>query len=375
MKKKLLATVLAAWCGVVSAEVVVGVSISETGNGASLGRYIANVIPLLPTEVAGESVKYIVLDDASDPTTGAKNARKLLDEEKVDVIIGSSTVPVAIAQSSVANEVKTPIITICPIPIDTAKHAYSFAVPQPIPLMVNALLDHMQAHDVKNLGYIGFSDSWGEMNYNFAKNGGQQRDITVTTDERFARNDTSVNSQVLKVVSSKPDAIFVGGAGTPAALPQIAAVDRGYAKQMYHTHGVVNRDFIRVGGKSAEGVIAPTGPVVVAEQLPADHPLKETGMAFLKQYEGKYGQGSRNAFAAYAWDAGLIIQAAIPVALKVAKPGTPEFRQALRDAIESNKEVKGTHGVYSMSPTDHYGVDERARVLVTVENGEWTIID
>jgi branched-chain amino acid transport system substrate-binding protein len=375
MKKKLLAIALAAWCGVASAEVVVGVSISETGNGASLGRYIANVIPLFPTEVAGESVKYIVLDDASDPTTGAKNARKLLDEDKVDIIIGSSTVPVAIAQSSVANEVKTPIITICPIPIDTTKHAYSFAVPQPIPLMVNALLDHMQAQEVKNLGYIGFSDSWGEMNYNFAKNGGEPRGITVTTDERFARNDTSVNSQVLKVVSSKPDAIFVGGSGTPAALPQIAAVNRGYDQQIYHTHGVVNRDFIRVAGESAEGVIAPTGPVVVAEQLPDDNPLKETGMEFLKTYEGKYGEGSRNAFAAYAWDAGLLIQAAIPVALKVAKPGTPEFRQALRDAIESNKEVKGTHGVYSMSPTDHYGVDERARVLVTVEDGEWTIID
>ena len=375
MKKKLLAIALAAWCGVASAEVVVGVSISETGNGASLGRYIANVIPLFPTEVAGEPVKYIVLDDASDPTTGAKNARKLLDEDKVDIIIGSSTVPVAIAQSSVANEVKTPIITICPIPIDTTKHAYSFAVPQPIPLMVNALLDHMQAQEVKNLGYIGFSDSWGEMNYNFAKNGGEPRGITVTTDERFARNDTSVNSQVLKVVSSKPDAIFVGGSGTPAALPQIAAVNRGYNQQIYHTHGVVNRDFIRVAGESAEGVIAPTGPVVVAEQLPDDNPLKETGMEFLKTYEGKYGEGSRNAFAAYAWDAGLLIQAAIPVALKVAKPGTPEFRQALRDAIESNKEVKGTHGVYSRSPTDHYGVDERARVLVTVEDGEWTIID
>ncbi|TFL15363.1 ABC transporter substrate-binding protein [Pusillimonas caeni] len=373
MRKKLLALLLAAWSGAVCAEVVVGVSVSSTGPGSSLGIHVANAVALLPRTVAGEDVRYVMLDDTSDPTVGARNARKLISEEKVDVIIGSSTVPVAIAQGSVANEAKIPLIAICPIPIKAAEQPYSFAVPQPIPLMVNALLDHMQAHKVKNLGYIGFSDSWGDMNYNFAKNGGEARGITVTTNERYTRNDTSVNSQVLKVVSTKPDAIFVGASGTPGALPQLAAVDRGYRQQIYHTHGVVNRDFIRVAGKSAEGVIAPTGAVVVAEQLPDDHPLKATGMEFLERYEGSYGAGSRNAFAAYAWDAGLLIQAAIPVALKTAKPGTPEFRQALRDALESNKEVKGTHAVYSMSPSDHYGVDERARVLVQVKDGEWKL--
>lgn len=373
MRKKLLAALLIAFSGTVCAEVVVGVSVSSTGSGSSLGTHVANVVPLLPTTIAGETVRYVMLDDTSDPTVGARNARKLITEENVDVIIGSSTVPVAIAQSSVANEVKIPLIAICPIPIDTAKHSYSFAVPQPIPLMVNAVLDHMQAHNVKKLGYIGFSDSWGDMNYKFAKAGAESRGITLVSDERYTRNDTSVKSQILKVVTGKPDAIFVGGSGTPGALPQLAAVDRGYDQQIYHTHGVVNRDFIRVAGKAAEGVIAPTGAVVVAEQLPDDHPLKSTGMDFLERYEGKYGTGSRNAFAAYAWDAGLLIQAAIPVALKTAKPGTPEFREALRDALESNKEVKGTHAVYSMNPDDHYGVDERARVLVEVKDGEWKL--
>jgi len=373
MRKKLLAVLLAAWTGTVSAEIVVGVSVSSTGPGSSLGAHVANVVPLLPTTVAGETVRYVVLDDSSDPTVGARNARRLITEDKVDIIIGSSSVPVAIAQSSVANEVKIPIIAICPIPIDPEQLPYSFAVPQPIPLMVDAVLDDMQDKGVKNLAYIGFSDSWGEMNYSFAKSGGEKRGITVTTDERYTRNDTSVNSQVLKIVSTKPDAIFVGASGTSGALPQIAAQDRGYQQQIYQTHGVVNRDFIRVAGSSAEGVIAPTGAVVVAEQLPDDHPLRETGMDFLERYEGEYGTGTRNAFAAYAWDASLLIQAAIPVALKTAKPGTPEFRQALRDALESNKEVKGTHAVYNMSPTDHYGVDERARVLVQVRDGEWKL--
>jgi branched-chain amino acid transport system substrate-binding protein len=179
---------------------------------------------------------------------------------------------------------------------------------------------------------------------------------------------------MLKVLATNPDAIFVGASGTPAALPQLAAQERGYRKQIYHTHGVVNPDFIRLGGKSVEGVIAPTGPVVVAEQLPAGDPLKATGMDYLKQYEGAYGAGSRNAFAAYAWDAGLILQAALPVALKATKPSTPAFRDALRDAIESGKDVKGTHAIYNMSATDHYGVDKRARVLVRVENGDWKLV-
>ena len=315
-----------------------------------------------------------MLDDASDPTTGAKNARRFAVEDKVDVIIGSSSVPVALAQGAFANEARIPFIALCPIPIDATKQTYLFAVPQPIPLMLNAVVEHMEAHKVKTVAYIGFADSWGDANYNALKNGSGPAGLEVTTNERYARPDTAVTGQMLKVLGSNPDAIFVGASGTPAALPQIAAVDRGYKKHVYHTHGVVNPDFIRVGGKSTEGVIAPTGPVVVAEQLAASDPLKATGLQFLKQYEGAYGAGSRNAFAAYAWDSGVIVQTALPVALKTAKPGTQAFRDALRDAIEAGKDVKGTHAVYNMTATDHYGVDKRARVLVKVDNGEWKLV-
>jgi branched-chain amino acid transport system substrate-binding protein len=374
MKKKLLPLLLALAAGAATAEVVVGVSVSMTGPGASLGVHVAKAVALFPKTIGGEAVRYVILDDTSDPTVGARNARRFATEDKVDVIIGSSTVPVAMAQGGVANESRIPFMALCPIPIDPAKQAFLFAVPQPIPLMVSAVVEHMQATKVKTVGYVGFSDSWGDLNYKFLKSGGAAAGIEVTTDERYARNDTSVTGQMLKVTATNPDAIFVGAAGTPAALPQLAALERGYRKQIYHTHGVVNPDFIRLGGKSVEGVIAPTGPVVVAEQLPASDPLKASGMEYLKQYEGAYGAGSRNAFAAYAWDAGLILQAALPVALKSTPAGTPAFRQALRDAIESGKDVKGTHAIYNMSATDHYGVDKRARVLVRVDNGDWKLV-
>jgi branched-chain amino acid transport system substrate-binding protein len=345
-----------------------------TGPGASLGLPTSNAFPLLPKTIGSEPVRYILVDDASDPTTGAKAVSRFASEDKVDVIIGSNTVPVAIAQGGAAGESRIAFIALCPIPIDAAKQGYVFSVAQPVPLMVAALAEHMRKNNVKNLGYIGFADPWGDLNFKAISASGTPAGITVTSNERFNRNDTSVTAQVLRVLSTSPDAVFVGGTGTPGALPHIALNERGFKKPVYNTHGVVNRDFIRVGGKSVEGTIAPTGPLVVAEQLPADHPLKQVGTDFVKRYEAAYGAGSRNAFAGYAYDAVAVITAAVPAAMKLAKPGSAEFRQAMRDSIEGVKDVRGTHAVYNMSPRDHYGVDERARVLVRVENGDWKLV-
>jgi branched-chain amino acid transport system substrate-binding protein len=372
--KRLVGIALLFWTLSSNGEITVGVSVSTTGPGTSLGVPVANTFGILPKTIGNEPVRYLLLDDTSDPTAGAKIARKFATEDRVDIIIGSSTVPVAIAQGGVAGETRIPFIALCPIPIDATKQPFVFAVPQPISLMTDAVVEHMRANNVKSVGFIGFADAWGDLTLRSITNSSQPAGIKVTSNERFARNDTSVSAQMLKIITTNPDAIFVGGAGTPAALPQIAVMERGFRKPVYHTHGVVNRDFIRVGGKSAEGAIAPTGPVVVAEQLPSDHPLKTVGMDFLKRYEAAYGAGSRNAFAAYAYDAVVIISAAVPAALKTTKPGTTEFRQALRDAIEGVKEVRGTHAVYTMTPTDHYGVDKRARVLVRVENGDWKLL-
>lgn len=157
-------------------------------------------------------------------------------------------------------------------------------------------------------------------------------------------------------------------------MPHIQLVERGYTGPIYHNHGVVNKDFIRVGGKSVEGAIAPTGPLVVADQLPDSNPLKKVGVDFTREYEKAYGSGTRNAFAGYGWDAILMLERAIPEAVKKAKPGTPEFRVALRDALESIRELVGTHAVYNLSPSNHNGTDSRARVLVKVQNGDWVLV-
>ena len=374
MKKTLFIVASLAWLASAAAEITVGVSVSTTGPGTSLGVPVSNTFGILPKTIGTEPVRYILLDDTSDPTAGAKIARKFATEDRVDIIIGSSTVPVAIAQAGVAGETRIPLIALCPIPIDPAKQPFAFAVPQPISLMTDAVVEHMRTNSVKTVGFIGFADAWGDLTFKSISASGQPAGIKVSGNERYARTDTSISAQMLRLVAGNPDAVFVGGSGTASALPHIAANERGFKKPLYHTHGVVNRDFIRVGGKSVEGALAPTGPVVVAEQLPADHPLKSVSMEFLKRYESAYGAASRNAFAAYAYDAVLVISAALPAAVKRAKPGTPEFRQAMRDAIEGVKELRGTHAVYSYSPTDHYGVDKRARVMVRVENGDWKLV-
>lgn len=361
--------------GIAAAQVSVGVVVSTTGPGAVLGIPYRNVFEILPKEIAGQPAEYVVLDDASDVTTGVRNAKKLIDENKVDVLVGSNSVPVTRAMMQVAAESKIPLISLSPIDLDATEHPWTYSVPQPIPLMMGAVLEHMKANGVSNVGYIGFADAWGESVHKALTEQSVLPDITLSSNERYQRNDVSVTTQALKMMVGKPDAIVVGGSGAPGALPHIALSERGYTGVNYNTHGSVSPDFIRIGGKLVENVVAPTGPFLFANQLPGDHPIKSVASKYLSMYDEAYGKKARSPFAGYAFDAHLLLEAAMPAARDAAKPGTPEFRQALRDALESHvKEVVGTQGVYTMTPQDHNGLDERARVLVQVKDGKWELM-
>lgn len=356
------------------ADITVGVIVGATGPGASLGIPYKSTIEILPPTLGGEKARYIILDDATDPTNAVKHARKLVSEEKVDVIIGSSSVPSAVAITDVAAELKTPQVALSPVGGAAAKNPWVFSVPQPVAVMMGAVVDDMKKRNIKSVAFIGFSDSWGDLVHSGFSGRALDEGIKITANERYGRLDTSVSGQVLKVMATRPDAVVVGGSGTPGALPHMTLVERGFKGPIYHNHGIINKDFIRVGGKNVEGAIAPTGPVMVAEQLPDTNPIKKVALDFTKAYEAKYGAGSRNAFAAYTYDAYLLINNAVPAALKKGKPGSAEFRQGLRDALEGTKELVGTHAVYNMTPSDHGGVDQRARVLVRVANGDWQLI-
>ncbi len=378
MKKTILATLLSALAATAMADINVGVTLSATGPAASLGIPEKNTIDLLPKTIGGQKVNYIVLDDASDTTTAVKNARKLISENKVDVVIGSTTTPNSLAMIDVAAETETPMISMAASarivePMDDKKK-WVFKTPQNDAQMSTAIVESMTSNNVKTVAYIGFSDAYGEGWWNEFSKIAEARKLNLVANERFNRTDTSVTGQILKILAAKPDAVLIGGAGTPAALPQKSLKEKGYKGQIYQTHGVANADFLRVCGKDCEGTLLPAGPVLVADQLPADHPVKKSALEYVTKYEAAHGKGTVSTFGAHAWDAGLLLATAAPVALKKAQPGSKEFRAALRDALEGTKNLPAAHGVFNMSPTDHLGFDQRARVMVKVENGTWKLV-
>lgn len=352
--------------------VTIGVSISSTGPAASLGIAQKNTVELLPKTLGGLPVNYVVLDDASDPTQAGKNARRFIDADKVDAIIGSTTVPTSLAIAEVANESKTAQIALAPFAPKEAK--WVFPIPHGVGVMSAALFEDMKKRGVKTLGFVGFSDAYGEAWLKDVQSRAEAHGIQVTGVERYARTDQSVTAQALKIMQGKPDAVFIAASGTPAALPMRALRERGYKGQFYQTHGAANNDFLRVAGNSDEGVILPTGLVLVAEQLADNNPSKKVALAYLAAYEGKHGAGSRSPFGAYGHDAYLILDKAVATVGKKAKPGTPEFRAAVRDAIEKTKDLPLTQGLSSMSETDHSGFGAAARVLITIENNSWKLM-
>ena len=357
------------------ADVNVGVTVSATGPAASLGIPQKNTVALMPQTIGGQKINYIVLDDASDSTLAVSNTRKLITENKVDVILGSTVTPNSLAMIDVVAENQTPMISMAASarivePVD-AKKRWVFKTPQNDIMMSLAIATSMADSSVKTVGFIGFADAYGEGWFGEFSKAAALKGLTIVASERYARTDTSVTGQVLKIVAAKPDAVLVAGSGTPAVLPQRALKERGYAGKYYQTHGVANNDFLRVGGKDVEGTLLPSGPVLVAAQLPASNPVKKSALDYVTKYEAMYGKGSVSTFGGHMWDVGMLMQVAVANALKKAQPGTPEFRSALRDALENTKDVHGAHGIFNMSPTDHLGLDQRARVMVKIENGAW----
>ena len=355
------------------ADITVGATLPLTGPGAALGLPLRDEFQLWPAQIAGEKLNVIILDDAGDPTQATRNAQKLTSESNADVITGSSITPAALAVVRVAQESQTLHFAFSPVELPPDAK-WTFVIPQRVSLMSDAVVADMKARHIRTLGFIGFNDVWGETWYKEISRGLAGTDVKIVASERYARADTSVTGQTLKLIAANPDAVLIGASGTGAAVPQIALKDRGYKGLIYQTHGAGSRDFLRIAGKSAEGAILPIGPVLLPAALPDSHPSKKPVQEFVAAYEGKFGKGAPVVFGAHGNDVLLVLQRAVPIALKVARPGTVEFRRALRDAVESQHEIAATNGVYNFTPADHYGLDQRGREMVQVVDGDWKIV-
>ncbi len=373
IKTTLATATLLCFAGTALADITVGVSLPLTGQGSGLGVPMNNGLKMWPTTIGGEKVRLVILDDATDPTKAVQNFRRMVSEDKADIVLGSGVTPVAIAMVDVALETRTVQLALSPAQLPPGKDAWTFRMPQSNGVMANAMVAHMVKKGVKTVGFLGYTDAFGE---------GWLQDLTPRLEkagikllgvERYARADTSVTAQALKLTATNADAMVIVGSGSGAAMPQLGLIERGYTGKFYQTHAAATKDLMRVGGKAMEGTFVTSGPVVVAEQLPDAHPSKQLGMKFNAAYEGLYGAGLRNQFAAHTFDVYLMLEKVVPVALKKAKPGTPEFRLALKEALENTPALAVSHGVLDFTPTDHWGYRPDTGVVMKVVNGDWVL--
>jgi branched-chain amino acid transport system substrate-binding protein len=359
------------------AQMKVGVVTSSTGPTALVGIPQKNTVPLLPTHIGDLAVQYIVLDDASDTTQSVTAVRKLIDEDHVDALIGPPGSPNTMAILPFIAEAGVPLLApvgtaAAVLPMDAQKK-WVFKTTQNDDIIAKALVEHMARTGVKTVGFIGLNDPYGENWHKVFAGLAAQHHIAIVADERYLRTDSSVTGQALKLLAAKPDAVLVAAPGGASVLPETTLVDLGYQGKFYQTHGAALPDFLKLGGKKVEGTILAAGLMLVLPEIPDSNPSKKVATEYIEAYRQRYG-ATPATFGANVYDAGLLLQRAVPLAEKAGKPGTPEFRRALRDALEQTKDLVGTQGIYTMTPQDHSGFDERGRELITVRNGAWTLV-
>jgi len=355
------------------ADVTVGISLPLTGPASGLGIPMQNYFKLWPTSIAGEKLNVIILDDATDPTKGVQNAKRFVSEDKVDIIIGSAATPVATPMAEVAAESGTVQLAASPVGLPPGKDNWTFRLPQSNDVMAFAVVNLMKKQGVKTIGFLGYTDAYGELWLKAITAQAEKAGIKLIATERFARTDTSVTAQALKLTAANPDAMLVVASGSGAAMPHKAIVERGYKGKIYQTHAAATKDLMRVGGKDVEGSFVVSGPAVVGDLLPDSHPSKKLAQDFVAKYDKAYGAGSHNQFAGHSYDALIVLEKTVPVALKKAKPGTKEFRAALRDAIEGMGRTVFAHGVMNWTATDHWGYQPETGVMLVVKNGDWAL--
>jgi len=375
-----LAGLLAGTAYAQQAPIKVGVILSLTGPAASLGIPERNTLKLATAASEGKvQFKTIVLDDQSDTTGAVKAANKLVSDDHVDVLVGPSTTPNSLAIIDVATRSHTPMISLAAsakIVEPVEKRHWIFKIPYSDYQLADKTAKDMAKRGVKTLGYIGFSDAYGDSWRQEIERAGKANGINIVDEESYDPRDTSVTAQVLKLMSANPDAVLIGASGTPAVLPETTLQERGYQGRIYQTAGVINNQFLKVGGKAVNGTLLAGGPFVVAADLPEGNPTKKPAARYREIYEKAYGKGTLTTFGANAWDAILLLRDAVPAAeAKGAKPGTPEFRSALRDAIENIHDLPTSLGMVTMAPNHHLGLSSESPVMIAIKNGTWTLAE
>jgi branched-chain amino acid transport system substrate-binding protein len=280
---------------------------------------------------------------------------------------------VAAAMAPVAMETKTVQLAASPVGLPPGQDQWTFRLPQSNDIMAYAMVQHMKKQGVKTVGFLGYTDAYGEQWLKAFTPEAEKNGIKVIAAERFARTDTSVTPQALKLTAANPDAMLIVASGSGAAMPEKAVVERNFKGKIYQTHAAATPDLMRIGGKDVDGTFVVSGPAFVGDQLPADHASKQVANDFVTKYDKAYGAGSRSQFAGHAYDTQIVLEKVLPVALKKAKPGTPEFRQAIHEAMETMGRTVFSHGVMNWTKDNHWGYTNETGVMLKVVDGKFVV--
>jgi branched-chain amino acid transport system substrate-binding protein len=357
-----LAVIASGWlAGPARAEIVVGVSLSLSGPAAAIGLAQRRVVDHLPRRVAGQSVRYEVRDDGSDPARAAANAVSLVEQAGADAVIGSTTVAgtLAMLPALAARGVVLMSPAAVGLPADD-NGRWLFRTVADTGVMANAVMAHMQAHGVRRAAFFGagnaFAARWGDWFETLALLRHIDRVAVESSDP------DGLAARVARVVDLQPEAVLVAAAGSRAVAVVRALRDAGYTGRLYLTHAVAIHAFLDACEATCEGVFVSAGPGRVAGR---------STEASVVALAGALGGRGLSQFEAGLWDAGQLLAAAVPSALAKGGPGSSAFRHALRGGVERLPAQAGANGVYRFSQTDHAGLDQRAAVMLEVAAGAW----
>ena len=350
--------------------ITIGAVLDITGAGASLGVPERKTLELLTKQlneaggINGRQVKLVVEDNQSTEDGAAKAMNEMVSQ-KVDIVLGASRTGPSLAMRPVAESTKTPMISLAANAKIVEGASWVFKTAQNDSVVLQNIVDYAKAKGWKKIGLLRDASGFGEGVAEAINELGKADGISVVLTEKFAPDATDFTAQMINARNAKADMNLIWGIPPAAALAQKAYRQLGIDTPVMQSHGIGNKVFLDTAGTAGDGLVAPLGRLVVADQLPDGDPQKTVLTKFVTDYETAYGERP-STFAGHAYDA---FQLAVDAFKTV---GTD--KQQVRDHLEQVKDLVGISGVFTMTPTDHSGLSKEALVLVTISAGEWRLV-
>ncbi len=350
----------------------IGAVLDITGAGASLGVPERKTLEMLAQQVNdsggidGRRIELLIEDNQSTEDGAAKAASKLVQTEKVNILLGASRTGPSLAMRPIAEQAKIPMISLAANEKIVTGSEWVFKTAQNDRVVIEKIVDDMTAKGYKKIGLARDASGFGEGVAETFTELGKDAGIQIVATEKFAPDASDFTAQMVNLRSANPDAVVIWGIPPAASLAQVAYRKVGPKVPVYQSHGIGNQVFLDTAGDSADGLIAPLVRMVVADQLPENDPQKQTVTTFINDYKSAYNENP-STFAGHAYDGFMIAVNALK------EVGTDPNK--LRDAIENVSDWPGVSGVFTMTPQDHSGLTKEALVLVTVEKGNWKLLE